>query len=300
MSSGRKPNMFQNLLICTDLHDGLHRLVRFVPSLAASGIRKLVFFHSVRVNDDRGVPKVNQTAIDAARQRLSVAQDNVPDGVEVEVVVESDRIVENILNTIKTHHCDLVLLGTDNKTLLDEKLFGSTTAELVERIKIPILVVRPALMSTYTREELDLRCRHLLRYLLIAYDDSNTAKTLVKQISETARNRPENSLDYCLLAWAIESKSRREIPQSQTLEDAQEKLAAVKQELEQLNLTVATEVRQEERLQAMMTLAMEYDISAIAVNSPSVPRLLEWSRPNFANLLLRRSWHPVLFFPDPE
>ena len=215
------------------------------------------------------------------------------------MVVESDRIVENILNTIKTHHCDLVLLGANNKTLLNETLFGSTTAELVERIKIPLLVIRPALMSTYTEEELDLRCRHLLRYLLIAYDDSKTARSLVQQITQVARDRPENSLESCLLAWAIESKHRREIPQSQTLEDAQTVLAAVKQDLEQLNLTVATEVRQQERLQAMMSLAMEYDISAIAVNSPSIPRLLEWSRPNFANLLLRRSWHPVLFFPDP-
>ncbi|TVR10656.1 MAG: universal stress protein [Phormidium sp. GEM2.Bin31] len=292
--------MFQNLLICTDLQDGLHRLVRFVPSLAASGIRKLVFFHSVRVDDDRGVPKVDKAAIEAARQHLSIAQENVPDGVEVEVVVESDRIVENILHTIKTHHCDLVLLGTDNKTLLNEKLFGSTTAELVERIKIPLLVVRPALMSTYTREELDLRCRHLLRYLLIAYNDSKTAKDLVQQVSQVARDRPENSLESCLLAWAVESKHRREIPQSQTLEDAQQALATVKQELEQLNLTVTTEVREQERLKAMMDLAMEYDISAIAVNSPSIPRLLEWSRPNFANLLLRRSWHPVLFFPDPD
>lgn len=300
MSLGRKPYMFQNLLICTDLHDGLHRLVRFVPSLAASGIRKLVFFHSVRVDDDRGVPKVDKPAMEAARQHLSIAQENVPDGVEVEVVVESDRIVDNILHTIKTHECDLVLLGTDNKTLLNEKLFGSTTAELVERIKIPLLVVRPALMSTYTREELDLRCRHLLRYLLIAYDDSNTAKALVQQVIRVARDRPENSLDSCLLAWAIESKHRREIPQSQTLEDAQQILTTVKEELEQLNLTVATEVREKERLKAMMSLAMEYDISAIAVNSPSVPRLLEWSRPNFANLLLRRSWHPVLFFPDPD
>lgn len=134
-------------------------------------------------------------------------------------------------------------------------------------------------MSTYTEEELDLRCRHLLRYLLIAYDDSKTARSLVQQITQVARDRPENSLESCLLAWAIESKHRREIPQSQTLEDAQTVLAAVKQDLEQLNLTVATEVRQQERLQAMMSLAMEYDISAIAVNSPSIPRLLEWSRP---------------------
>ncbi|WP_246198857.1 universal stress protein [Sodalinema gerasimenkoae] len=300
MSLGRKPYMFQNLLICTDLQDGLHRLVRFVPSFAASGVRKLVFFHSVRVDDDRGVPKVDKAAMEAARQYLSIAQENVPDGVEVEVVVESDRIVENILHTIKTHHCNLVLLGTDNKTLLNEKLFGSTTAELVERIKIPLLVIRPALMSTYTEEELDLRCRHLLRYLLIAYDGSNTAQALVQQITQVARDRPENSLNSCLLAWAIESKRRRDIPQSQTVEDAEAILAEVKQELEQYNLTVTTQVREQERLKTMMDLAMEYDISAIAVNSPSVPRLLEWSRPNFANLLLRRSWHPVLFFPDPD
>jgi nucleotide-binding universal stress UspA family protein len=292
--------MFQNALICTDFQDGLHRLVRFVPQLAAAGIRKLVFFHSVPLKDDRGIPKVNERAIEAAREKLSVAKENVPEGVSVEIVIESDRVTDNILKTVEKHQCDLLVLGTQNKTLLNEKVFGSTTANLVERIHIPLLVLRPALISTYTEEELDLRCRHLLRYLLIAYDGSSSAKHLVKQIADYARERPQDSLQTCLLGWAVEHSARRAIPQSQSIEDAENDLQNIKTQLEGLDLEVLSEVREQERLQALMDMAMEYDVSAIAVTASSVPRLLEWSRPNFANVLLRRSWHPVLFFPAPQ
>ncbi|WP_017663370.1 universal stress protein [Baaleninema simplex] len=289
--------MFHNLLICTDLQDGLHRLVRFVPSLAATGIRRIVFFHSVSLKEDRGIPKIDQQALNLAREQLSVALQNVPEGVDVHVEIDSDRTVENILKTIKNHECDLVLLGTQNKTLLNEKVFGSTTAALVERITIPMLVMRPALISTYTNEELDLRCRHLLRYLLIAYDGSDSAKHLVRDISELARQRPKESLETCLLGWVIEHHGRFGVPQSETTESVQAELDSVKTELESLGLTVDTAVRNGDRLTEFMDLAMEQDVSAVAVTSPSVPRLLEWSRPNFANKLLRRSWHPVLFFP---
>ncbi|MBP0001629.1 MAG: universal stress protein [Cyanobacteria bacterium SID2] len=289
--------MFQKLLICTDLQDGLQRLVHFVPNLAAAGFHRIVFFHSVPLQEDRGIPQIDEPAIEIARQRLSVACENVPDGVEVRVEIESDRTVENILKVIDTHECDLVLLGTQNKTLLNEKVFGSTTAALVERITIPMLVMRPALISTYTNEELDLRCRHLLRYLLVSYDGSDSARYLVKQVANIARSRPKDSLNTCLLGWTIEPHGRRTAPQCQTVENAQAELERVKTELEPLGLTVNTEVRTGERLTEFMNMAMEHDVSAVAVTSPSVPRLLEWSRPNFANKLLRRSWHPVLFMP---
>ncbi|NEO51139.1 MAG: universal stress protein, partial [Moorea sp. SIO4A3] len=35
--------MFQHCLICTDFSDGLYRLVEFVPSLAAGGLKKIIF-----------------------------------------------------------------------------------------------------------------------------------------------------------------------------------------------------------------------------------------------------------------
>lgn len=289
--------MFQNPLICTDLKDGLHRLVRFVPSLAAAGMRKIVFFHSASLKDDRGIPKIDESAIEAARKQLGVALENQPDGVEVEIVVTSDRIVENILKTVETHNCDFIVLGAQNKTLLNEKLFGSTTANLVERVRVPLLVMRPALISTYTTEELDLRCRHLLRYLLLAYDGSESAKSLVECVAQYARERPPESLQTCLLGWAVEHGARRAIPPAQTIEAAQNELDGIAKDLQALDLEVLSEVREQERLTALMGMAMEYDVSAVAVTATSVPRLLEWSRPNFANELLRRSWHPVLFFP---
>ncbi|MFM8299944.1 MAG: universal stress protein, partial [Microcystis aeruginosa] len=39
--------MFERALICTDLFDGLHRLVHCVPHLALSGLKQVIFLHSI-------------------------------------------------------------------------------------------------------------------------------------------------------------------------------------------------------------------------------------------------------------
>ena len=53
-----------------------------------------------------------------------------------------------------------------------------------------------------------------------------------------------------------------------------------------------------ERIPVTLRMAMDYDITAIAVATDTLGKLAELSGPSFAGELLRRSWHPVLFFPS--
>ncbi len=289
--------MFRRILITTDLTDGMYRLANFIPSLAAGGIEKIVFCHVVPFQEGREIPKVDADKAEAARDRLSVALENPPEGVEVSVEIPSGRPLDNIQKLAETHDIEAIVLGTNARTLLDEKLFGSTTAALSEQTKIPLLALRPPLISTYTCEELDLRCRHLFRYLMIPYDGSDAAKAALDRIITYAEKRPENSLQQCLLVRVVEVSRRREILSEGQVEESREMLAEAKSKLESIGLEVFTDVRQGEPLPEIMDMALEYDISAIAVSSTSLPKILDWSRSSFANKVLRQSWHPVLFFP---
>jgi nucleotide-binding universal stress UspA family protein len=289
--------MFQRCLICTDFSDGLYRLVEFVPSLAASGIKQIIFLHSVPLWDEGEIPRIDQEAIDKARDRFQERLKNVPEGVEVKIEVISGRPFDTIPKVAKSYQADVIFIGMPMRSLLQEKLFGSTSAGLVRACSTPVLSLRPQLISTYTCEELDLRCQHLFRYLLLPYDGSNAAKYIVQRVKEYAQNRPDRSLEQCMLLWVVSEGGRREVPKDYQVQEAQEQLESVKAELEQLGLQVHAQVRRGNAYEQILDAALEFDISAIAISSDNLGKLIEWPVRSFAGELMRRSWHPVLFFP---
>lgn len=288
--------MFQRLLICTDLMDGLYRLVNFIPSLASGGAQQITFLHILPL-EGRGVPKVDERKVQQARDRLSVAGKKLPADLDVKVEIQSGRPIDRILATAKANHSDVILVGGESRTLLTEKLFGSTTANLCQGSKTPVLIMRPQLLSAYTNEELELRCRHIFRYFLIPYNGSQASKRLVSQVKQYAEQHSELS-HHCLLLTVIEENDRidRMLHESRVRE-AEAKLAAVKAELEQPNLIVTTEATVGEPVVQTLAYAVDYDITAIAIASDTMGKLAEWSKSSFAAEILRRSWHPVLFFP---
>jgi nucleotide-binding universal stress UspA family protein len=288
--------MFENGLICTDFSDGLHRLVEFVPDLASSGLKRIVFLHNVAIAQDRQVARVDEQKIAAARERLGKAIAYPTPGVDVKIEVVSGRPSEKILQAIKTHQIDVVFVGTPIRSLLQEKILGSTSAQLLESTTGPLMVLRPQLITTYTREELSLRCQHLWRYLLIPYNDSQAARYLIEQIKRYVQKQSQPYLKQCMLVWVVEDGSRDEVIRTNRLQEAQKKLASVKAELEALGLEVNTQVRQGDPLLEILDAALYFDISAIALGNDRLSNWLEWAVPSCAKDLLRRSWFPVLFF----
>lgn len=287
--------MFQRCLICTDFSDGLHRLVNFVPSLAASGIKCIVFFHSVPILQEGGITRVDQDSVEQAKQRLSTALEATPSGVEVKVEVLVGRPLDTIPRIVEAEQIDLIITGTPSRSLLEERIFGSTSMGLVKAVSTPLMILRPQLVSTYTQEELDLRCRHLWRYLLLPYNDSEAAQYLIEQIKDYAKHQSDRYLQQCMLCWVIDEGGRREIPVTHRLEAAKEKLAQVKADLEQCGLEVNAQVRHGNPFLELLDVALEFDISAIAVGGDDRAGLLEWTVPSLAKEILRSSWHPVIF-----
>ncbi len=287
--------MFQRLLVCTDLSDGVYRLAQFVPSLAAAGIKQITFLHGVPLRDDVGVPQANQEQMAAARDRLSIALQNIPDPVQVEVLVEAGQPLDLILRVAQAEQSDLIVLGMPIRNVLAETLFGSTTMGLCQKTPVPLLILRPQMLDSYTTEELDLRCQHLVQRLLIPYDGSQSAQFLLDQVQELAQDRPKHSLEFCHLCWAIEEGGR--LPQDAQVAAAQAALPIAKARLERLNLTVTTAVRRGNPVAEVVAAAREEDVSAIAVSSGSIGTFREWSIPSVTRELLRRSGRPLLYFP---
>jgi len=289
--------MFQRLLVCTDLTDHLQRLIQFTPSLAATGIEHMTVLHNVPIWESGGIPRVDAEKVEQARQRFAAICTEHPPEISVQIEVQSGRALEVILQTARDFQSDLILLGISQRSLLTETLFGSTTTGLYQRTTVPLMILRPPLMAVYTSEELDLRCRHLFRHLLLPYDGSAAAQAVVERVKRLVQEHPRPSLEDCHLCWVIEDVGRRDVPRDYQVQAAEEKLAGVKAILDPLNLRVETEVRLGSPVVEVLEAACNRDISAIALSSNPRTNLLERSLPSFTAELLRRSWHPVIYFP---
>jgi nucleotide-binding universal stress UspA family protein len=288
--------MFKSCLICTDFSDGLHRLVNFVPDLAQAGLTKIVFFNSVPLWGEGEVPRIDEEKVQKAKNLLNSATANIPDGVEVQIEVLSGKPLDTILKVLKNHPVDVIVTGTPIRSFLQEKCFGSTSVGLAKLTDKPLTIIRPQLITTYTTEELKLRCQHLWQYLLIPYKEGQSGRYLIEQIKQQVTKYTDRSLKKCMLISVMEEGGRTPMLAEHRLQEAKEKLASIKAELEELGLEVNTEVRQGNPIHEIMDAALEYDISAIAIATSQRNTLLQWTAPSFANDFMRSSWFPVVFF----
>lgn len=287
--------MFKRALICTDFSDSLQRLAEFVPDLAEGGMEHIVFFHNVPLMTSREIPCVDEDKVSEARQVLAVAESAVPAGVTVEVEIASGRPSENIVRAAKKHQPDIIFSGMPTRSALNERLFGSTTLEIADKVDAPIIIMRPQLVSTYREAELSQRCQHLFEYLLVPYDGSSSAKKLIGEIKTQIQNDPEGALETCLLCWVVDDGGR--IASNNPAEAAQAELDKVKAELEGFGTKIETVVRVGNPLEELLKVGEMNDISAIAVCSGKSKGILKLTVPSFTNAILRASWHPIIHFP---
>lgn len=290
--------MFQRVLICTDFSDGLHRLRHFVSSLALTGMKQIVFLHAVPLSERGIIPQVDSEKIEQAQTQFAEAVGESPTDVEVKIEVQSGKAVDTILKVAQTYRSQLIILGSQSRSLLTEKLVGSTMANLSRRTPIPLLVLRPQLIYAYTSEELILRCQHLFRSLLLPYNGTQEADYLVQQVKQLAQQQSGRYLQQCKLCWVLEDTGRRELPRKILPQQAGQTLSQIKADLEGINLQVEIEVREGYSVTEVLEAAAMGDISAIAVSSGTIGKLQEWLVSSFTAELLRFSWYPVLFFPS--
>ncbi|AUB44191.1 Nucleotide-binding universal stress protein, UspA family (plasmid) [Nostoc flagelliforme CCNUN1] len=261
-------------------------------------MKQIVFLHAVPLSERGIIPQVDIEKIEQAQTRFAEAIGESPTDIEVKIEVQSGKPVDIILKVAQTYRSQLIILGSQSRSLLTEKLLGSTMANLSRRTPIPLLVLRPQLIYAYTSEELILRCQHLFRSLLLPYNGTQAADYLVQEVKQLAQQQSGRYLQQCKLCWVLEDSGRREIPKKILPQQAEQTLSQIKADLEVENLQVEIEVREGHSVTEVLEAAAMGDLSAIAVSSGTIGKLQEWLVSSFAAELLRFSWYPILFFPN--
>jgi nucleotide-binding universal stress UspA family protein len=287
--------MFKHCLICTDFSDGLQRLAGFVEELSLSGVTKLIFLHTVSVWEDEHLANVDEGKLKEAKTYLESLVGQVPPGVEVKVEVSSVRYVDLVNQLVEQEAIDLIINGMPVRSNLESKLFGSYTLSLAKSTKVPVMILRPQLVSTYTVEEMALRCQHLWRNLLVPYDASSAGNYLIERLKGALEMAPPGKVESCYFLSVLEDGMRRPELVEIHRQEAERKLAELKQQFSSLVPNIVTEVRHGSPVQEILDTAFVNDITAIAVASRRTT-LLDWAVPSLTDSILNRSWFPLLFF----
>ncbi len=292
--------MFKNVLVATDRQDGLQRFGKCLEDLHRGGIERIAFVHSIAWQEDSiGIPEDITPEVQAQQAQLQELLSDIPAGLEVKALVQVSKPVNLILKGIQQYGSDLVITGMDTHNLLTEKLFGSTTMTLLPKLKIPLLVMRPQLIATFTLEELRLRSRHLFRCILVPFDFEEPRQQLLNHLSRLLPNTPH--CQTVTLLYVIDPSARRnqgtdvEVLKRKAEADLAQVIEPLSEQVKPVQLR--TLVRVGSPLKEILATAADEDMTAIATASPNVGGFWEWSVRSLTGEILRRSWHPVLFFP---
>ncbi len=287
--------MFKHCLICTDFSDGLQRLAGFVEELSLCGIRKLIFLHTISVWEDEHLANVDEGKLKEAKVYLESLVTNVPEGVEVKVEVSSVRYLDLVNKLVKEEAIDVIINGMPVRSDLESKLFGSHTLSLAKSTEVPVMILRPQLITTYTVEEMALRCQHLWRNLLIPYDTSTSGRYLIEQLKRVLEKAPAGKVESCYFLSVVEDGIRNPELLENRRREAEADIAKIKEEFSSLVPNIETEVLHGNPIQEILNAAFVNDITAIAVASRRAS-LLDWTVPSLTDNILNRSWFPLLFF----
>ncbi len=292
--------MFKNILIATDCQDGLQRFGKCLDALHSNGIQRLAFLHSLTwKDDDIGFPEDPTPKVEAKKAQFHQLLSTVPEGLEVKALVQVGKPVELILKAIQACGSDLLITGTSTHNLLTEKLFGSTTMELLPKLRIPLMVMRPQLIAAFTLEELRLRSRHLFRFLLVPFDFEEPRQQLLSHLGKLLPGTSQ--CQAVTLLYVVDPSARRnqgvpvEVLQRKAEADLARFIEPLVERVKPVQLRVR--VRVGSPLQEILATAADEDMTAIATASLRVGSFWEWSVRSLTGEILRQSWHPVLFFP---
>ncbi len=137
---------FRTIVAATDLNYPASEALRYAQAMARMYQSTLVVVHVIdpmAYAFPDGVPlflTANQAAVAELRR---IEDETMALGIQVRSVMESGSVCDRILQTIKDHNADLLVLGTRAKTDAGRVALGTVARQLLSRSRCPILTISP-------------------------------------------------------------------------------------------------------------------------------------------------------------
>jgi nucleotide-binding universal stress UspA family protein len=137
---------FRTIVVATDLNYPASEALRYAQVMARMYQSTLVVVHVIdplAYVFPEGTPLFLTANQAAAAELKKIEEETMALGVPVHSVVESGSVCERILQTMKDHNADLLVLGTRAKTEAGRVALGTVARQLLARSRCPILTISP-------------------------------------------------------------------------------------------------------------------------------------------------------------
>jgi nucleotide-binding universal stress UspA family protein len=148
------PGLFRRILCAVDLSDHSRQTIDTALAFAQEGDAAVTLLHVVNAASPSAVSALFRPlpAMDARRRELEEASlatlraatpDDAREFCDVKELAVTGTPWREILAVADERKADLVVMGAHGHGPVGERLFGSTTSQVVRRSACPVLVVRP-------------------------------------------------------------------------------------------------------------------------------------------------------------
>lgn len=146
-----------NILFPTDFSDNTREALSFVLEVARSTGATIHLMHSIEEPYD--FASLSETPVIAGEEvkkslsqrvsklfngiRQDVKNDERYKEINIETCMQTGRALYTILEETKNRDIDLIIMGAKGRSGIEKIIFGSTTAEVIQRSTVPVLAVPP-------------------------------------------------------------------------------------------------------------------------------------------------------------
>src|SRR5699024_10163381 len=134
----------RHLLVPTDFSESAGKAIDFAVHTAALIDAEITLLHSFELRDNMYVDylgltrEFNQDMLADAKKRLEEQAAKLPDSISADTLIAKSSIQESIAETAAAKATDLIVMGTMGAGKIEGKLWGSRTASVIGKTKVPV------------------------------------------------------------------------------------------------------------------------------------------------------------------
>jgi nucleotide-binding universal stress UspA family protein len=180
-SEPRSGISIDNVLVATDFSPATESALSYAVGIAQRYQAKLYVAHVINLEsfdllESESARALIKEAREAAERKMIQLLDPLRLQRErYEVIVAEGAIAEALMDIIRLHHIDLVVLGTHGRRAFKKLILGSIAEEVFRTASCPVLTVGPQTAPATAKDGL----RHILYPLEFAPDTSKAAQYAV-------------------------------------------------------------------------------------------------------------------------